>query len=558
MQKSRIIEIEEEVDKYLYDQVDENLPRYKFVFHMNLVFIDFVIEKKLWFTNHEKYFSFSLNYNIFIAYKKLIEEEKTDFCFDSELYKECQRYLILGMQYALLCDVFPAIRDDKASFTIDEPQKTIKIEYKTPPKNKHEFLSKYLMKKSLSYTLQYTAGLLEDEDLEGASHKLAHSYLSFWNENMMYEDFEIYSREDWGGINYFFILASMRRFIKLYRNDFNNEKITAIKTMVVLSSKEQLLDFTLSQSQEKRDAVLKDLIYKPLGNGLFPKSNILDAPIIQTKDGFLFLNPLIMLSNSSNETMLLNNLRKIDRGRYLIIKDRLKERVIPLISYLVKFKYPRAIVITNFKLPIPNTKNNKRELDILLIDDATGFALYIEVKHFFNPSSISEIKSLDDQLNIAINKVPAQLNAIEENWDLLKEKYNLKSDLIRAEAVILSHSYLGKEIEVNQKIPIIDTANFFESISETNTIQELYFSNKTIDEIYSSVPFISKDIKFNYANYNFNFVLAAISPQYEKELIKSYRKMVFSNIDFEKPTVFKSIEEHAKALLERMQANNID
>lgn len=556
MSKEKLAQIEEEVDKHLYNRLNGKIPRYKFIYHLNLVYIDFVIDNKIWFSNHEKYFSFSLNYNIFIAYKKLDEEEKTDFSFDGELYADCLDLLILGMQYAMLCEVFPAIRDGKATFNIDELGEIIRVEYDVPPKNKHEFLSKYLMKKSLSYTLQMTAGLLDNESLEEASFKLADSYVSFWNENMMYDDFDNYSREDWGSLNFFFILASMKRFLNLYRNDFKIEKNTATKSMVVLSSKNKLTDFTFSHNEVNRDAVLNDLIYKPLGNGFFPKSSILDAPIIQTKDGFMFLNPLIMLSNSSSETMFLNNLRKNDRSRYLKIKDKLKERVIPLIYHLVKKKYPNAIAIKNFKLPIPNTKNNKRELDILLIDEKTGFALYIEVKHFFNPSSVSEIKSLDEQLNAALSKAPLQLYAIKENWELIKKRYNVKSELTGIEAIILSHSYLGKEIEVNQRVPIVDTANFFESMAEANTIEELYFSNKSLDEIYSSVPFISKSMEFKYGKYKFNFILEAISPEYEIKLIESYRKMVFNGINLNEQTVFKSVEEQASALFDKMKSKS--
>jgi hypothetical protein len=558
MVNNRIIQIEDEVDKYLYNKLDENIPRYKYIYHMNLVYIDYVIKNQLWFSQAEKHLLFSLNYNTFLAYKKLKEEDVCDFSIDPSLYLVCFKHLILGMEYSMLCDVFPAIRSNKAKFNINEKLKKIKVELEKFPRGKYEFISKYTMKKSLSYTLQMIAGMLDNDHIEEVVWKLTKGYLSFWNENMMYGDFEPYSREDWGGVMLFFITASMRRFVRLYREDFNIEKVGSHKVMVVLSptGKGELVGYTLSKDQKMVDEVLNDLTYKPIGNGLFPKSSISDSPIIQTKDGYLFLNPLVLLSNDSCETMLLNNLRKTDKVRYLRIKDKLKERVIPLIECLIKLKYPNSIVIKNFNLPIPKKKNQKRELDILIIDDESGFVLYIEVKHFFIPISFSEIKSLDAQLQAALTKAPDQLYAIQENWELIKQRYGVKSEIKSIKAIILSYNYLGKDVEINADVPIVDITNFYESLAQSNTIEELYYSNKLIDYIYTEIPIISKKICFEFAGYEFDLDFEIIDPIYEIEFLKSYRKTVFSNIDLDERTVFKSIEEHAQALLNKIQKNN--
>lgn len=558
MATKQIIQIEDEVDKFLYNKLDENIPRYKYIYHMNLVYIDYVITNQLWFSQVEKHLVYSLSYNTFLAYKKLKEEEITDFNFDHSLYLVCFEHLIFGMEYSMLCEVFPAIRSNKARMYINEEAKKITVQQDNLPRGQYEFFSKYIMKKSLSYTLQMTAGMLEKMPLEEAAWNLTKGYLCFWNENMMYDDFEPYSRQDWGGVSLFFTSAAMRRFISLYREDFNLNKIGSEKVMVVLSpyGRDRLLEYTISQDKEMVDKVLNDLIYKPIGNGLFPKSHLSDSPVICTKDGHLLLNPLVLLSNDSSETMLLNNLRKNDKARYLRIKDKLKERVIPLIEHLIKLKYPEAIVITNFNLPIPKKKNQKRELDILIVDNDSGFVLYIEVKHFFNPNSYSEIKSLDNQFSDALTKAPDQLYAIQENWELIKQRYSVQTEIKSLKAIILSHNYLGKDVEINTEIPIVNTTNFYESLANSSTVEELYQSNKEIDYVYTSLPIIRKPIDFNFAGYTFNLELEIIDPIFEMEYLKSYRQIVFNNIDLDERAVFRSIEEHAQALLEKLQGNN--
>ncbi|WP_337983464.1 hypothetical protein [Lysinibacillus sp. C5.1] len=561
MINDRIFQIEEEVDKYLFNFIDGEIPRYKYIYHINLVYIDYVIENKLWFSQMEKHLLFSLNYNIYLAYCKLEEEDVFSFNFDSELYLKCYRNLIIGMEYSMLCDVFQLIRSGKIKHTIDEKNRIVRLEYESFPRDKHEFLTIYLMKKSLSYTLQTTAGMLENEEQEDAASKLANGYLNFWNENLVGGDFEPYSMMEWGAVNYFFVLASMRRFVKLYRNDFNLDIVASNQVMVKITSANKIYDFlcdgTLPIDRTRLELVMNDLIYKPVGNELFPKSSFADAPIIKTKDGILFLNPIVLLSNVSNETMYLNNLRKTDTARYMRIKDKIKERIIPLIEALIKIKYPKAKFIMNFNLPIPNNKKQKRELDVLIIDEETGFVLYVEVKHFFLPVSFSEIKNVDIELKKALKKMPDQLLAIKEGWGILQKNYGVITQCRAIKGIVLSHSYLGKDVEIDEETPIVNVTNFFESLAESNTIEELYLSNKSIDDIYNSLVMEQHEMKFSYAKYEFNYNSSIISPIYEQKFLESYRKIVFNNIELDAKDMFTSLEEHAKAILDKMNQSNL-
>ncbi|OSY02076.1 hypothetical protein BTJ45_01139 [Bacillus mycoides] len=554
--RERIEQIEDEVDNFLFNKLDENIPRYKFIYHMNLVYIDYVLENKLLFSMAEKHFLYSLSYNTFLAYKKLSEEEVTDFTFDYRLYKYCLYFLTQGMQYSILCDMFPALHSKKAEAIVDERSDVILVKEESPPRKYHDFISKYTIRKTLSYTLQMVSGILNDKSGEEATWELTKQYMNFWNENMLHDDFEPYSVKDWAGVTLFFTLTAMRRFTKLYRADFNIHKISPVEMMVVLSpeKRKEISGYTISNDLDMTEVILNDFIYKPIGNGLFPKSNISDAPLIQTKDGYIFTNPFVFLFNDSNETRLLNNLRKYDNARYQRIKDKLKERAIPIIESLVKIKYPEACIITNFYLPIPNKRKKKRELDILIIDKDTGFVLYVEIKHFFNPISYSETKSLDAQFQEALNKTSDQLHAIEANWDLIKERCGIETKINSKKAIIVSHHYLGRDVEIHEEVPIVDISTFYESISDSNTVEELYLVNKEIDDLYSNINIKSREVILNYAGYKFSREFEYLDPRYEIELINSLKRFTLQDIDLTSDKGYQNVEEYAKALLDKLQA----
>lgn len=553
--------IEDEVDLHLYELLDESIPRYKFIYHMNLVYIDYVIDKNLWFSSSEKHFLFSLSYSTFLAYKKLIEEDVFEYNLDKELYKYCYHLFVKSMQYSLLCEEFPGVYSEIKKVNFDDQRRTISFnEERDIPRKLYEFISKYTIRKALSYTLQMASGRLSDKEDEEAAIELTKLYFHFWSENMLFEDFEPYSRLDWGGIENFFTLAAMRRFIKLYRADFNIEKFGSHKMMILISpnGKEKIKEFTLTKDQEIIDKVLEDFTYKPLGKGLFPKSSISDAPFIQTKDGYIIVNPLVLLNNDSGETRFLNYLRKYDNKRHQRIKDKLKERVIPIIEHLIKLKYPDTTVVTNFKVPIPNKRNQSRELDILAVDESTGFVLYIEVKHFFNPMSYSEMRSVDSQLKEALKKTAAQIDAIRHNWDLIKHRFDVKTNLNRIESIILSHHYVGYDVEVHESVPIVNTQGMFESIGESNSIQELYESSKEYDQIYSSIKMINKNIEFEFAGYKFELKMEALDPKFETLFLRSYRKNIVNSINFEENKIFNNIEDYSRALLTKIQNESVD
>lgn len=557
MEQETIDSIEEQIDVWIYDKLDPDIPRNKYMYHCNLAYIDIMIDQKMMFTPYERHFLFSLNYNIHIAYKKLKEEDTFDYTFDYRLYPKAFYMILLGMHYSMLCDIFPMLHSGKAVMDIDG--KDIYFNIEELPKRHYKFISDFSMRKYLSYTLQIANGKMEQQNIEDEdiAMKLSDLYMHFWSENMQYDDYEPYTRMDWSGVSFFFILAAMRRFNKLYKKDFDIVSLDSQKMMILMSPTgvSKIRNFVPSKDEELYQQALEDHIYKPRGKGVYPKANIADAPLIKTKDGYIFANSLVILFNESLDTQFLNYLRRCDNKRYLRIKDRIKEREIPLIQEMVKYKFSNVKSVCNFYVRIPTHKKNKRECDLLLVDD-NGIAVYLEMKHFYIPHSYCEEKVLDRELTQALEKIPDQLEAISEDWDKIKAKYNLACDLKKIYGIIVSHRYTGVDVEIKPETPIVSSSDLFESIAEAKSLEDIYFGCREIDELYPKIEFIEKELLVNFAGYRFHLYEECLNPLCEILVTATYKKQVEKNIEYTTPTSYKSIEDLAHAYIDQMQETN--
>ena len=144
---------------------------------------------------------FSLSYNTHIAHLKLKEELNFDYSFDHALYAFAFDMILRGMQYSMLCDIFPLLHSGKATMRIEGSN--IFFDVRSIPKKNYRYISDYSIRKALSYTLQTANGKFTNWDDEKIAMKLSDLYIHFWNENMIYSDYEPYSRLDWGGISFF-------------------------------------------------------------------------------------------------------------------------------------------------------------------------------------------------------------------------------------------------------------------------------------------------------------------------------------------------------------------
>jgi hypothetical protein len=545
-----IEEIEKAIDNWLYAALIPSTPRNKYIYHCNLAFIDLVIDQKILFTPFEKHYLFSLNYNTHIAHTKLKEETVFDYSFDKKMYAFALKMILKGMEYSMLCDIFPLLHSGKA--TMQTVGNDIYFDIKDLPKKNYKYISDYSIRKALSYTLQMVNGKMQSSDDEEIAMKLSDLYMHFWNENMIYEDYEPYSRLDYAGISFFFILASMRRFNKLYKKDFDIVSLDSQKMMILLSPKgvEELRKYVPGDDELLYEAALEDHIYKPIGHGTFPKLSVADASLNKTRDGYIFANPLVILFNDSCETQFLNYLRKGDNPRYLRIKDKIKERVIPLICEMIKYKLPTIVSIPNFHVKIPFQKKNKRECDLLLVDNS-GMALYLEIKHFYYPQSFCETKKVDQELTKALLNMPDQLEAIRDNWNAIKEKYHIACDLSELHGVIVSHRYTGFDVKIEAQIPIVSSVTLFESIAEAKNLKEIYLGCKEIDDIYPTIHFVGREIPLNFAGYVFHVEMECLDPLFEIEFIKYYRNQIYKNVSTSKQQDYKTIEDLARAYIDQ-------
>lgn len=541
--------LEVEIDKWIYEKMDESLPRHKFIYHCNLVYIDLVIDQKALFSPIEKYFLFSLDYNTHNAHKKLKEEKEFDYRFDNDMYKQAWKMMLWGFQYAMLCEIFPLLHSEKA--TMDIIDNDIFLSVKKIEKKNYKYLSDFSMRKALSYTLQMASGKLEKAEEETASKELADLYMHFWNENMLYEDFEPYTRLDYGGISYFFVMASMRRFTKIYRRDFDIVSLDSQKMMIVLSplGSERMRAYVPGDNDELYKLALEDHVYKPVGKGSFPKLSVADASLNRTQDGYIYANPLVILSNDSYETQFLNYLRKCDNERYLRIKDKIKERSIPFICELVRGKFENVKTISNFQVKIPMSKKNRRECDLLLVDEQ-GVAIYLEIKHFYYPQSFCEMKKVDSEFVKALGKMPDQLSAITENWELIKKVYDVKCNLKNIYGVIVSHHYTGYDISIDQRTPIVDISSLYESIVEAKCLEDVYNGCREIDILYPSIPFLKRELVVDFAGYTFHFEVECMDPRWEMPFALSYRRQIYKSVNSKRPREYKTLKDLAHAYLE--------
>lgn len=553
MLDEKIDTIENDIDRWIYDKLNSNIPRNKYIYHCNLAYIDIMVDQKMLFTPFEQHYLFSLNYNIHIAYKKLNEEDEFDYRFDYALYPLAYQMIIMGMYYSMLCDVFPLLHSDRA--VMEQHGKDIFFKLDVLPKKHYKYISDFSTRKCLSYTLQMANGQLQkkgtgDEDI---ALKLADLYMHFWSENMQYDDYEPYTRMDWGGISYFFIVAAMRRFNKLYKKDFDIVSLDSQKMMILMSPNgvSEMRGFVPTENDELYRQALEDHIYKPQGKGLYPKAHIADAPLIRTKDGYIFANSLVILFNDSSETQFLNYLRRCDNKRYLRIKDKIKEREIPLIREMIKYKFPQSKSIANFHVKMPLQKKNERECDLLIVDE-TGVAIYLEIKHFYNPQSCCEEKVLDMELKKALEKIPEQLNAIRSDWDKLKKQYNLQYDLKELYGVIISHRYTGVDVEIKPETPIVSSSALFESIGEAKSLKDIYLGCREIDELYPKIDFIQRELTVNFAGYKFHLNVECLNPMCEIIVKESYKKQINRNLTSSVPTSYSNIRDLAHAYIDIM------
>lgn len=530
-------DIENDIDQWLPKKLNKNIPRYKYIYHCQCAFLDMMIDKKLLFSSVEsveKQCVFALNYNIHLAYRYLKEDETFEYNFDRGMYLYATKMLWEGVVYAKLCDIFPKLYSEKASMV--QNGKHISFIYKEIPREKNHLMDYYLFRKPLSYLLQNACGVTKKMDESYRQILLSDLYNHYWGENLWNNDYEPYTAIEGGGIRNYFSITALKRFMLLYDNDFDIKRLRLSQIQILFSKEgtKKIKSFIPTENDEYYQAALEDCVYKPLGKGDFPKANIADAPIIRTNNGCTFTNPLVILFNNSLDTQFLNYLRRHDNSRFLIIKDRIKERCIPQVQLLLNRKINGIKDITNFEVRIPGKDKQKRELDYLVVDSGC-VGLYIEFKHFYIPESAGETKVLDVEFNKAMGKMSAQLEAIQKSWDKLSQEYKLPTEIKELHGMIVSYMYTGMDVPFNDNYPLVNMSILSNAIEHSNSLHNIYEYCRTVEKVYRGVPTIIRKNKVYYAGYEFEVQDVALSPKFEEKINymlneQIYHKLINNNM----------------------------
>lgn len=513
-------EIENNIDQWLPKKLNKDIPRYKYIYHCQCAFLDMMVDKKLFFSSArsiETQCVFALNYNIHLAYRYLKEDEAFEYNFDRNLYLYATKMLWEGLVYAKLCDIFPKLYSGKASMV--QNGKHISFIYKDIPREKNRLMDYYLFRKPLSYLLQNACGITEKMDETHRQIFLSDLYMHYWGENLWNNDYEPYTAIEGGGIRDYFSITALKRFMLLYDNDFDIKRLRLSQIQILFSKEgtEKIRSFIPTENEKYYQAAFEDCVYKPLGKGDFPKANIADAPIIRTNNGYSFTNPLVILFNNSLDTQFLNYLRRHDNPRFLVIKDKIKERCIPQVQFLLSRKIGNIKDITNFEVKISGKGKKKRELDYFVID-SNGVGLYIEFKHFYIPESVGEVKVLDAEFNKAMEKMPNQLVAIQKSWSMLSPKYELSTEIKELHGMIVSYMYTGYDVPFNDSCPLVNMSILSNAIEHSDSLLDIYKYCCNVEKVYKNVPTVTRKNKVYYAEYEFEVEDIALTPEFETKI----------------------------------------
>lgn len=526
------IELEEMVDNWIPKLLDKRIPRYSFIFHCNCAYVDVMIDMGCFFSSSEsieRYLVFALNYLTHLAYKYLQEEEVFIYEVNDLLYEYTYKLLVQAYKYAELCDIFPKIHKNKASFSKDGD--LIVVNEKELCRESMQQYEYYLLRKPLHYILQYGCGRTAKNDISERQRAIFELFNSYWGENMWNIDFEPYSGIEGKGIRDFLMYAAVKRYILLYDADFKSRTLRWTELLICFSKKgaAQIRTMIPTDNDEFFKQALEDCVYKPLGKENYPKANLADAPIIRTKDGCMFINPFILLFNNSIDTQFLNYLRRHDNERFLHIKDKIKERCIPEVETLLEERIEGIKKIANLNVKIPG-KKNKRELD-LLVSDSKGNVLYIEFKHFYLPESYSEKCSLDSELKEAQRKMKAQLYAIKENSDAVMRLLKSDCEIKKIDGIIVSYLYTGTDVDISDEYPIISLLTIKEAIKNAKELNEIYDFCQKSEKKYACVPLVKREIINEYAKMKFVITKKVFDPVFERMANKYIFEHVVKSID---------------------------
>lgn len=502
MLKSKEIKnLEYDIDNYIIKNIDINYPLYKYIYHLNIAHISYIVNNNLLFTLDERHINFSLTANTYWAYKILNPESSPDFSFDNEMYLNCYENIHNGFKYSILCDEFPKVNSNLSKIDFNAANCTYRFISQNFPRqniiNTLEYTKRNTLKHLLNKIIKENAS---DSDL--AVNKLTNEFCTLLAEQLNRSDFTKYRHRDWISITRYIVFWAMKGYLSFINKEDVKIPIIHPNSFNSISS---MLDLDLNTFKD----VLEDYVYKPIGKNFYPKCTLSDAPIIKTNLDYLIINPFIVLSNYI-DTRYLSFMRKLDNNNYTLLKNNICERHLNFIITLLSKKLPNISIIRNFNV-LKKNSTDTREVDLLLFDNITGHAIYIEIKYFYNPISFNERKLLDNSLNSALEKITSQLEDIQNNWSITKQKYNLKKDLSSLNGILLSYDYLGLNLLTNNHIPVINRHIFYKSILSSTNLDDLFINCNENERMLNSKLIDNSKVEINFDDKNFILEMPSIN-----------------------------------------------
>lgn len=512
-------DLEKEVDNVMPNIFKKcNIPRYKYIYQCNCAYVDLLVETGTLLcpsASTEQRFLFSLNYNIHLAYRYLKEEETFSYEQDDVVYSFAYKMLFEGYKYAALCEEFPELYSNRRK--LEKKNGKFYFDGEKSVREKGRQFDYYMLRKPLNYLLQNWCGISYKMQEDMRAFFMLEMFNSYWGENIGIQDYEPYTAIEGGGLRSFIYMTALKRFCRLYDADFVVRSLRWTELLILFSPEgtKGLRSMIPTTNDEYYSQAFEDCIYKPIGKGDFPKANLADAPLIRTKDGYVFANPWVILFNNSLDTQFLNYLRRHDNKRFLVVKDKIKERSIP--SVREKIEQLQGIKCeTNFLVDIPGGKG-QRELDLLAVD-LDGNAVYFEFKHFYIPESCAERKVLDEEFRKALKKMPNQLEAIQNAWKSKKEKNKDINQINKIQGVIVSYLYTGTNVEVSKSIPIINISTVLAAIRKNKTLDGIYKYCMEMDNASRIIPFVTRKEQIEWAQEVFEVELMLLEPKFEASM----------------------------------------
>lgn len=440
-------------------------------------------------------------------------------------------YLELGMmlkddaiKYRSICDSYICWSRKKSSAKLYKDKKGVKFEYLEDTNNfveDYDLMRKRGKNKEMTEKLKYSQkandalnNIIKTITLDSKEH-LNYS-ISSQDWNTIYEKFS-------GVMNYAWKLPDQWKFNEITINDLkifwriistksfihcsvcmkSGQPGCAVNDSVIITSRDQIVDFVLKYSDLKREVVEKIVTYLTYNEEYYKKKiDVLWAPFIELDKGMCAISPNLILS-SNPERNLISLINKLDSDAY----SRLSIEKESIMEENIKDKlkdYKNLIIKTNR----PLTKELP-DIDIVIFDDNSDCLLMCELKWLLESDSVQEVFARDEDLQKGLLQAKSIQDYANENMDDLLNRAYGKNDFHPKKycSCVVTMNNIGTSKLNNEGINIIDYEMFCKLVSKNNghldKVIDIIKEGSYLHNINSDLRL--ENIEIEYGGYYFTF-----------------------------------------------------